>query len=309
VKPEIREPHEPTGRLEGVTRRRPAALALIGVLLVAGCSAGQATFAPAGGGSVATTIPATESPPGGNPTPGMNTPGPIGGGGGGSATAIPVPVVSALPATPIVPPATAGIIATPRPSRITAAEAVMLVVRTNARFAALTPRNPTLIGQGSWYEVQPQGEGFRVTIHVGWGDCQAGCIGNHEWVYDVSARGGVTLRGETGDPLPSAATGVSGIVTAGPVCPVERIPPDPQCAPRPVTRAVLVILDAGGREVGRATSGVDGWYRLDLAPGSYSLVAQPVQGLMGTPAPISFTVDASSNGQVRVDVGYDTGIR
>jgi len=290
-------------------RRRPATLALIGVLIVAGCSAGQATIAPAGAGSVATTIPATGSAPGANPTPGTNTAAPVGGGGGGSSTAIPIPVVSALPATPIVPPATLGIAATPRPSRITAAEAVMLIVRSNARFAALTPRDPNLIGQGSWYEVVPQGEGFQVTIHVGWGDCQAGCIGNHEWVYDVSAAGRVTLRGETGNPLPSAAPGVSGIVTAGPVCPVERIPPDPQCAPRPVAGAVLVILDAGGREIGRATSGADGWYRLDLAPGSYSLAAQPVQGLMRAPSPISFNVDAGSDGPVRVDVGYDTGIR
>jgi hypothetical protein len=45
-----------------------------------------------------------------------------------------------------------------------------------------------------------------------------------------------------GGPPPS----VAGVVTAGPVCPVERMPADPTCAPRPVAGAVIEAIDAGG---------------------------------------------------------------
>src|SRR4051812_27054115 len=58
----------------------------------------------------------------------------------------------------------------------------------------------------------------------------------------------------------SATTGIRGKATAGPVCPVERVPPESACAPRPVVGAVLVVRDAAGNEVARATTGTDGRY-------------------------------------------------
>src|ERR1035437_4003917 len=44
-------------------------------------------------------------------------------------------------------------------------------------------------------------------------------------------------------PLVSLAGGpggVTGTITAGPVCPVEQSPADPKCAPRPVAGAVVI---------------------------------------------------------------------
>ena len=38
----------------------------------------------------------------------------------------------------------------------------------------------------------------------GWGDCPAGCINKHNWVFEVSAAGVVAPAGESGDPLPGA---------------------------------------------------------------------------------------------------------
>ena len=101
-------------------------------------------------------------------------------------------------------------------------------------------------------------------------------------------------------------SGVTGSVTAGPVCPVEK-PGDPACAPRPVAGAVLVIRDAGGTEVARATAEATGLYRIALPPGEYMLEPQPVEGYMGTPGPVPFTV--RDGAQTSVDVPYDTGIR
>lgn len=101
--------------------------------------------------------------------------------------------------------------------------------------------------------------------------------------------------------------GVVGRVVAGPTCPVQRLPPDPACADRPVAGAVLVVTDAGGTEVGRATSDANGEFAIPLPPGSYVLTPQPVAGLMGTARPIQFTATAGSPADL--DVTYDTGIR
>jgi hypothetical protein len=101
---------------------------------------------------------------------------------------------------------------------------------------------------------------------------------------------------------------VGGRAVAGPVCPVERIPPDPACAPRPVAGAVLVIAASDGHKVARATTGADGRWTAALAAGAYTLTPQPVMGLMGTAPPIRFTVTASGS-PGDLNVTYDTGIR
>ena len=100
---------------------------------------------------------------------------------------------------------------------------------------------------------------------------------------------------------------VSGVAQAGPVCPVERQPPDPACADRPVAGAILVVTKDGD-EVTRTTSAPDGTFHLRLAPGEYQLVPQPAQGLMGTAQPIALTV-RSGEPVAPLVVAYDTGIR
>jgi hypothetical protein len=127
-------------------------------------------------------------------------------------------------------------------------------------------------------------------------------------VYSVGHEGTVSLVSELGDPLPSPAEGnVSGKVVAGPTCPVESSPPDPQCAARQVAGATLLIQDLAGHTVATVVSDATGAFSLTLPPGDYMLVAQPVEGLMGTAPPLSFSVVAGS--PVELTVEYDTGIR
>jgi hypothetical protein len=102
---------------------------------------------------------------------------------------------------------------------------------------------------------------------------------------------------------------VTGRATAGPVCPVERNPPDPACAARAVPSAVLVIeTAASSREVMRVTTAQDGRFSIALAPGAYRLVPQPVAGLMGGARPVDFQVEAGQS-TPPLEVSYDTGIR
>ena len=101
---------------------------------------------------------------------------------------------------------------------------------------------------------------------------------------------------------------VVGTVLAGPTCPVEQEPPDPDCADLPVQGAVIVIMDAG-QEATRVTTGADGTFEVRLPIGTeYMLVPQSVEGLLGTPAAAPVLL-AAVNERIRVTFTYDTGIR
>lgn len=118
----------------------------------------------------------------------------------------------------------------------------------------------------------------------------------------------IGVAGCRGAPAASPGEIVTGSVRAGPTCPVERNPPDPACADRPVAGATLQILDVGGMQVATARSDAAGRFQLRLQPGSYTLVPSRATGLVTTPAPISFTVGTGLATPL-LDVSYDTGIR
>ena len=117
--------------------------------------------------------------------------------------------------------------------------------------------------------------------------------------------GGCTGPTATATGVPD--TGIRGSATAGPVCPVERNPPDPSCAPRPVTGATIVIRDGAGSQVAVAISSADGSYSVSLPPGAYVVDPQPVPGLLGAAAKADATVVAWAFTEVPLE--YDTGIR
>lgn len=126
---------------------------------------------------------------------------------------------------------------------------------------------------------------------------------------------GVTLAAVTilaGCPAPPPTHDtvlLSGNALAGPTCPVERDPPDPACAERPVGGAEIVVLAAdSGEEVARVTTDADGDFSIALVPGRYQLVAQPTAGLMAAPAPIDVELIAGEAAEP-VMLAYDTGIR
>ena len=104
------------------------------------------------------------------------------------------------------------------------------------------------------------------------------------------------------------AGALTGLATAGPVCPVERTPPDPSCAPRPVVGARLLVRDAAGHTVATLISDTGGRFSAQLPAGTYQLVPQPVEGLLGTAPAVDFQLGpASPSASLAVD--YDTGLR
>ena len=100
---------------------------------------------------------------------------------------------------------------------------------------------------------------------------------------------------------------VTGRTVAGPVCPVETNPPDPACAPRSVSGAVIEVFDEEGDLIATVTTDGAGTFAVELADGRYQLVPSSVEGLLGTAASIELAVAGQP-----VEVGnlvYDTGIR
>ncbi len=109
-------------------------------------------------------------------------------------------------------------------------------------------------------------------------------------------------------PLPTSSESgtVKGRVTLSPVCPVERMPPEPSCAPKPYQTKIEVFLSDGTELVKTVQSQSDGSFTFTIPYGEYNIEAgrgkmyprcSPVQLSLKTPNPPS------------VNISCDTGIR
>jgi hypothetical protein len=98
------------------------------------------------------------------------------------------------------------------------------------------------------------------------------------------------------------ATGIQGHVEESPTCPVERI--NSPCPPKPL--AATVIVRRGASEVLRFRSSSDGSFKVELPPGTYSLVGLQ-SGVL--PRPIATEVVVVAGHYTQVTVEYDSGIR
>jgi hypothetical protein len=91
---------------------------------------------------------------------------------------------------------------------------------------------------------------------------------------------------------------IEGRVTIGPLCPVERIPPDPRCSPSPALFAAVKvrILTPSGELVRSVDLDDSGHYAVDLQPGGYLVGTNyPGFGLPGEPDSGTL-VDSASSG-------------
>jgi hypothetical protein len=103
------------------------------------------------------------------------------------------------------------------------------------------------------------------------------------------------------DQTPNLPSGVRGTVL---LCPG---PPDPESTAQPCDtpyKAQLAILDGDGKVVTKVTSGDDGRFQVDLAPGEYTLAPQN-----GDPYPTapSMPVIVVAGQYTDVQVNYDNG--
>ena len=91
-----------------------------------------------------------------------------------------------------------------------------------------------------------------------------------------------------------------------PTCPVERVPPDPQCAPAPYHGTVRIRTYPQRELVKKVATDSDGHYRARLKPGRY--VLRPRNGKR-YPMCDSKVVTVEAHTFTRAHIDCDTGIR
>jgi len=122
---------------------------------------------------------------------------------------------------------------------------------------------------------------------------------------------GTGSSGESPPPSTTPPVAASASVTvsavAAPVCPAVQNPPASECSPRPVIGATIIATDSQGGKAATGITGADGSVVLRLPPGGYTVVPQPVEGLLGTAPAVDVVLAESKALQIQVE--YDTGIR
>lgn len=126
-------------------------------------------------------------------------------------------------------------------------------------------------------------------------------VGVALWV--ISAREAKSPGG--GGILPYDS-GVRGEVVLGPTCPVERIPPDPTCSPKPYATAVSVYRAGSRTPFIIGNSNASGAFQFSLPPGSYTL---KTSGGTVLPRCSETSITVAPDVYATTTIYCDTGIR
>lgn len=105
-------------------------------------------------------------------------------------------------------------------------------------------------------------------------------------------------------PLVLTST-ISGTVTLSPICPVERMPPEPQCAPKPYQTKIEVFSADGSKLIKSTQAGSDGSFTLALPFGNYTIQAG-TGAVHPSCSPVAVLLQTAT---ALVDISCDTGIR
>ncbi len=101
-------------------------------------------------------------------------------------------------------------------------------------------------------------------------------------------------------------SGIKGTVLAGPTCPVERNPPDPACADRPIATNIVIYRSSDSVHPLLVTrSDEQGKFEASLPPGRY--IVRGGEAVLPRCTDTSATVGPT--GYTTVAVSCDTGIR
>ena len=112
-------------------------------------------------------------------------------------------------------------------------------------------------------------------------------------------------QGNSSTPSLAPPSGIEGFVTIGPVCPGPVQEGDTSCLDKPY-QASITILDAANIRIMQFQTDPDGYFKVPLAPGTYTIHPEP-----GEPLPIAAdqTVVVSEGVFTQVLIQYDSGMR
>ena len=125
-------------------------------------------------------------------------------------------------------------------------------------------------------------------------------------IIQATTTSGVNKEPPSPAPVPQGTGILLGSVTLSPTCPVERIPPDPQCSPKPYVTGVKVLYSGGTKIAVTGETGSDGSFKFSLAPGMY--VVEAAGGTVYPRcSPVSTQVMKGTS--TTIAISCDTGIR
>ena len=102
---------------------------------------------------------------------------------------------------------------------------------------------------------------------------------------------------------------LEGVISIGPICPVERIPPDPACQPTAETYKaypVSIYTSDGSKLIAQLKPSLDGSYFSELPTGNYLVVLEKRQNNIGgsnLPSEISINADNTTIFNINIDTG------
>ena len=104
---------------------------------------------------------------------------------------------------------------------------------------------------------------------------------------------------------------LAGIITIGPICPVEKIPPDPGCLPTAETYKaypVSVYSSDGKNKIAQLNPSLDGSYTSEIPAGNYLVILEKPQNIIGG-SNLPASVSINSKDTTKLFINIDTGIR
>ncbi len=104
---------------------------------------------------------------------------------------------------------------------------------------------------------------------------------------------------------------LEGKISIGPLCPVERVPPDPGCLPTAETYKaypVSVWTSGGRREMARLNPSLDGFYQVSLVTGKYLVKLDNGNNIPGS-SNLPVLVSIAGRDTTVLNINIDTGIR
>ena len=104
---------------------------------------------------------------------------------------------------------------------------------------------------------------------------------------------------------------LKGVISIGPLCPVERDPPDPGCLPTYETYKaypVSIWSSNGRRKIAHVNPALDGSYKIELNPSKYSVILGTSQNSIGS-SNLPAEVVIISHTETVLNINIDTGIR
>lgn len=104
---------------------------------------------------------------------------------------------------------------------------------------------------------------------------------------------------------------LEGKISIGPLCPVEKDPPDSACLPSYETYKAYPISiwsSNRSRKISQLNPALDGSYFMELEPGNYLVILETGQSRIGS-SNLPVEVEIISQNKTILDIDIDTGIR